>query len=115
MNFPDFAVTLDDLHSDHPQIHLSTFNPDADEDGVGRDYGTRIFEGGNIVGDGTHAGFDLNQIRRIASLLEHAPDLFMLLERLSNEHDGPPDLERWRTLGRKALASIAAGELKYDR
>ena len=112
MNFPDLAIrTHRPSDPNEPlQFELSTYNVDADEDGRAVDFGRAIVEGGIIVGDGSKDGYDDAKIRQLLSLLEHAPDLFHLLQKALHELPFESSL---RPRVDRMLREIEAGELVY--
>ena len=114
--FPDLSVRLHD-HGDEPvQFELHTFDPDADDDGKARDFGVSVIEGGEFVSDGSKDGYDLAKIRQLASLLEHAPDLYSFVRTVVTvAHTGAQIPEATVAWGQQLLTQIAACDLKYGR
>ena len=120
VSFPELAVRLMlgiDEEPDYVSFH--TFNVDADDEGKAHDYGHQIIEDAEITGDGTKYGYDVAQITRLASLWEHAPELFELVEAFAHPEtiaDRHPwkSHERMLNTARRVVAEIRSGELKYE-
>lgn len=114
INFPDLAIRVHAAKDDDPlAITLSTFDPDNDDEGRARDYGSEVITG-EIVGDGSRDGYDTTKIRQLLSLLEHAPDLFHLLRQMNGALVDPhPRLTQLSERAERLIRAIEAGELKY--
>lgn len=106
----DFAVRLNTSKDKEDTFDLSTFDPDADDEGRAHDYGVPVFEDATIVGDTTRDGYDAAKVRGVLSLLEHAPDLAGLLDAFVTERQSNA---RIRERATRLLAEIRNGELKY--
>jgi hypothetical protein len=95
------------------RFELHTFEPDADDEGRARDYGRSIVEGGEIVGDGSKDGYDIEKIRVLLSLLEHAPDLLSLLQALDREGVLGYARPLLKGLAARLLEEISRGDMRY--
>lgn len=104
-SFPDLAIRLYNELGDC-SVTISSFEPDADDEGRAHDYGSTILEDGAIVGDGTKNGFNMAKIQKLLSLLENAPDMYSVLVAFT---EGKNPMLRAQQL----INKIDAGELKY--
>lgn len=88
---------------------LHTFDPDYDEDGCAIDCGVPIIQDGIVVGDGTRDGYANEKIAHLASLIEHAPQLLVVVEAIARGAVS----DQHRLNAQRLVADIDRGYLKY--